>query len=128
MRYRKPPIGALAYYLDDNEADLMLARGATDREMNQRARSNAWKAHREHGPAGRISWLCECEPGTSVLLSGYTRTNQTSPIVAAVASREERIRQQTPYFASRIERHDLSGEVIGVRVTFLGFSSQELQK
>jgi len=125
MRYRKPPIGALADYLDDNEADLMLARGATDREMNQRARSNAWKAHREHGPAGRIGWLCECAPGASELLRGYTSTKQTSAIVASVADREGRIEGREPRFSQRIERHDLSDEILGVRVTFLGFSSQE---
>jgi hypothetical protein len=125
MRYKRPPASALTDYLEEPEFLAMVARRATAREMDARARSNAWKAHRETGPSGRISWLCECEPGASVLLSGYTSTKQTSPIVAAVATREERLNGQAPRLAQRVERHDLTDVVIGVRVTFLGFDSSD---
>ena len=124
MAYRKPADNELADYISQDEHDavsLRLRRSperVLTRELNQRARRNAWMQHRHTGPVGRIRALCESQPGAFTVLREYCRTTDVSQMVAA-ASRHERAR-----FASRVERHDLSDEVIGVRVTFLGFDNE----
>jgi hypothetical protein len=115
MKYRRPSDADMAEYIDHDEYQLMRARGATDRDFNQRASSNAWAQHKMLGAVGRIRALCEAEPGAYVVLPEYRRTPQVSQMVAAAARRER------AKFASRVERHDLTDEPIGVRVTFLGF-------
>lgn len=115
MRYRRPRASTLADYLTDEENARLDARRATDRMKDKRARSNAWQLHRQTGAMGRITALCEGALGASVLLPEYRCTKQCSALIAN-ASRRERAR-----FTSCIERHDLSGEVIGVRVTLVGF-------
>jgi hypothetical protein len=134
MRYKRPTDAECVDILDDNEVMLLNLRRkrfnggnpamqaareqAARRLFNHLARRKAWREHRERGPAGQLQSLTiDHVIGGSVLLRGYTHSRQVAPIAAHVS------RLTTARFKCSVERHDLSGEPIGVRVTLVGFGA-----
>lgn len=122
MRYKRPTDAECVDILNDAEVLYATARGLTARQLDNEARAKAWRLHKQTGAIARVRGLCDASIGASVVLSGYTRTPQVGPIVAS-AGRHEGAR-----FATRIERHDLTDVPIGVRVTFLGWTDEQLRK
>lgn len=114
MRYKRPTDAECVDILSDHETLYMIATRATDRMINRRARRKAWEAHCAAGPLAQVRSLVLGEIGASVLLRGYTSSKQVS-VIMADAKRHEGAR-----FASKVERHELSDEILGVRVTYLG--------
>lgn len=122
MRYKKPTAAECVDLLNDAEVLYATARGITARQMDAEARAKAWRLHKQTGAVARVRSLCDASIGASVVLSGYTCTPQVGPIVASAA------RHEGARFATRVERHDLSDAPIGVRVTFLGWTEEQLRK
>lgn len=90
--------------------------GDSERAAIARGRAKAWEEHRATGPVGRLRSLCQGTVGASIVLEGYTRSGQISAIVKGVSIDEG------AHLQCRVERSLLDGEIIGVRVTLVGFT------
>ncbi len=112
MRYRRPSNNEAIDILDDIEFKI----AGTEAACVARGRRKAWEAHRSHlGVYARLRSLALAGIGASQLFTEYKSTPAMGHMLADIGG-QERVR-----FKSRIERSLVDGEVIGVRVTVVGF-------
>lgn len=112
MRYKIPPDHEVVDLLTEAEYD----NAPTERARIERGRAKAWALHRANGPSGRLRDLAQGAVGNSVLLEGYKRSDNVSALVRTV-SVDEGVQ-----FRCSLERSLIDGDVVGVRVTLVGFT------